>query len=372
MRDMKLTISEQALFDLIQVALWNHSPQMDYSSFQEDIWTKIYRLSIKQGVCGIVFDGVCQLEPTVQPPANLFLTWAANTKLAEVRYRKINEVVNKLNDTLNKKGIQMLLLKGRTIAEYYPNPSHREYGDIDIHLGGNFDKGAAVLLENGTFKDSSDKHQVCIYDGFPVENHRSFIDKATGVKFFATKRKRAFAEVEDELHRILSDGKKCHLTNIVIPPPTFIYIFLLMHAGVHLPNELVVRHLCDWACFLYRNKGEYDEERIKKVLKYLNFGKFSNLLTYIAIRYIGLPQEYAPSFYSENIDAQLESQCIRNLFYHFPGANEVTNNTMFCKWKRFYSKQWSYSLFYKEFPLERLIYTLTIWIQKKRKQFFNH
>ncbi len=367
---MILTECEQTLFDLIRVALWNQCPQMHYDKLSEAVWTEIYNLSIKQGVCSVVFDGVCRLDSSVQPPADLLLTWAANTKLSEKRYQKINETIEKLDKVFKQEGIRMLLLKGRSISEYYPIPSHREYGDVDIYLGNDFEKGNSLLQIKGRYENSSPKHTLYIYNGTPIENHRYFVDKVAGKSGAAAKRRRVFEHVERELHLTLSEDRPCYINDILVPSPTFAYIFMLMHAGVHLSDELVVRHLCDWACFLYKNKDKYDEDRIETVISNLKFRQFSNLLTFAAIHYIGMPQEYAPRHYSGDINARLEARFIRSLFHRFPGANAVARNTPLCKWKRFYSKQWAFSLFYQEHLLERFVRTLNKWINKKNN--INH
>lgn len=354
-----------ALFDLLKVSLWGASPQMDYSELSEVEWKEVYRLSGKQGVRGLVLDGISALHEAMQPGDKLVLTWAANAEFQKRRYEHNTQVMLELNADLAEKGIEMLLLKGKGLAAYYPNPEHREYGDIDVYLFDKWEAGNELLREKGEFVKEQEKHTVFKYNNVVVENHKTLIDLIKEGDLFNKKQRKAFDEVERTLTEIVRDEPAHLLDNQVrIPSPTFNFLFLLMHAGNHLGDELVVRHLCDWACFLVVNKGKYDELRIQEVLELLNFRELCFLLTDAAIHWLGMPTEFAPSFYKQGGRENDEKRLMDSLFYHFPKANEVKRNTLWCKWQRFYQKQWKYDLFYKWHLPERLIRTMWIWYRE--------
>lgn len=361
---------QNALFDLLRVSLWGVSPKIDYGSLSDEEWLEVYRLSGEQGVRSLTFGGVSQLPEKMQPNEKLSLTWAANTVLAKWKYLRNIEATSLLNDLSMAEGVELLLLKGCALAQCYPIPEYREYGDIDIYLFGKFSQGDAFLRKHGIPVKEVEKHTVFSFQGIPVENHKIFIDLIKDSDIFSKKRKKAFEYIEKVLHEVLNEEPKCYLNHygIRIPSATFNFLFMIMHTGTHMGKELVVRHVCDWACFLAANKGKYNETRIEQALDRMNFKQLCLIMTDVAIRYIGMPVEFAPSFYTESGKERINAKFVNSLFWHFPGSKEVEKNTLCCKWRRFYNNQWAYDLFEKEYLLERLCRTLFVWIKEKCKK----
>lgn len=364
------TFIENALFDLLRISLWSVPPSIDYSNLSNSVWFEIYRLSGNQGVRNLVFEGVSRLPLTMQPDEKLLLVWAANTILAKGKYLRHVEAVKQLNNLCSAAGIDMVLFKGCALANCYPIPEYREYGDIDIYLQGKHALGDSLLKQKGTWIKEVDKHSAFIFQGIPVENHITFIDPIGSSDIFSRERKQAFEMMEKALQEILNEEQLDYLSrcDVGTPSATFNFLFMIMHTGTHLGKELVVRHICDWACFLVANKGKYDERKIERLLDKMDFRKLCLIMTDIAIRYVGMPVEYAPSFYQKGKRTQINRRFVDSLFFHFPGADEVKKNTLWCKWKRFYNRQWAYDLFYKEYLPERLCRTTIVWMKEECKK----
>ncbi len=355
------------LLDLLKISLWQKQPEVDYTCVSGKTWREIYRLSNLQGVHGVVLDGVIQLPKVWQPDEELMLTWMVNTLLLEERTLYNNRKVYELNHIFNESQVNMLLLKGMGLAAFYPKPLHREYGDIDIFLYGNHAEGDLCMHELGIAVKDIPKHSVFWFRGVPVENHRTFINLAERSDIFYRKRGRRIERIEKSLHEILDEEPTCMAgeENIKVPSATFNFIFMTLHVGTHLPDELAVRHLCDWACFLVANKGKYNESRIKTVLENTNFGKLASAMTDTAIHYLGMPVDFAPRFLNEYADKYLNDRISQVLFYGTPTSTRVVKNTFRDKWNRFWSKQWKYDLVYQEYWLERLCRTIIPWIKKR-------
>ncbi|WP_321332904.1 nucleotidyltransferase family protein [uncultured Bacteroides sp.] len=369
---MKRTFHETVLFDLLKISLWNQGAIINYANLAEEDWKAIYQLAAEQGVQSLVFDSIIQLPEKWRPEDTLLLMWAANTKLQEQRFMRNVMATNQLNEIFKAQELEILLLKGVGLAIFYPNLLYREFGDIDIYTN-DHKKADNILLQYGEQTREHPKHNVFKFKGIPVENHRNFITLIKGTDLFSRKRRKAFETVEKELHDILKDeGSFLFRTydNLRVPSATFNFLFLLMHTGTHLGGELVMRHLCDWACFLSTNQGRYNEKRIETTLGLLNFRKICFLMTDTAIRYLGMPPEFAPSFYRKESRARLNERFMNSLFHRFPGSKEVRKNTLWCKWRRFYSKQWKYDLLYCEYLPERLVRTLILWYQGYKGRMF--
>lgn len=361
---------ENVLFDLLRISLWGDVSRIDYRSLTDEEWWEVYRLSGQQGVRCIVFGGVSLLPEKMQPNEKLLFSWAANTVLAKEKSLHYLKTTIQLNELFAAEGIEMLLLKGSLLASFYPIPEYREYGDIDIYLFGEYDRGDTFLKKHANLVKKIEKHTTFIFQGIPIENHKTFIDHIKSRDIFSRKRKEAFEYMEISLHKILKREQKHYLEyyDIRVPSPTFNFLFMVIHTGTHLGKELVVRHLCDWSCFLEENKGKYDEKIIEYVLNKMNFKQLCLIMTDVAIRDIGMPVEFAPSFYKKGDRKRINARFVNSLFEYFPGSNEVEKNTLSCKWKRFCHNQWAYDLFEKEYLPERLCRTILIWIKEEWKR----
>lgn len=363
----KHSISEITLLDLLKVSLWGTSPSVDYGALSDAEWLNVYHLAGKQGVRALTFGGISRLPLDIRLDAKLSLTWMVNSILTKQRYLHNLNITIQLNDLSKAGDMDMILLKGCALANCYPIPEYREYGDIDIYLSGKHTQGNHLLKLQGIEIKETEKHTTFMFRGIPVENHITFVDQIKDADIFCRKRKQAFEIVEKVLQEILNEEETNYLAryDIRIPSATFNFIFMVMHTGTHLGKELVLRHICDWACFLAANKGRYDEKRIKQVLDLMNFRKLCLMMTDAAIHHIGMPAEFAPSFYKSGARDRIYEKFINSLFFHFPGATEVEQNTLSCKWQRFYNNQWAYDLFYKEYLPERLCRTAVVWFKEK-------
>ena len=130
---MELNQSEKMLFALLRSAL-NTIPVN--SALFADVsllsWQNCYKLAVEQGVMALAWDGIQTLPTCLQPPKALKLNWAMAVENYEKRYRRYCHTIAELSAFYKIHGITTVQLKGVGLSTYYPIPSHREGGDIDI------------------------------------------------------------------------------------------------------------------------------------------------------------------------------------------------------------------------------------------------
>lgn len=80
----------------------------------------------------LAWDGIQTLPACLQPPKALKLNWAMAVENYEKRYRRYCHTIAELSAFYKIHGITTVQLKGVGLSTYYPIPSHREGGDIDI------------------------------------------------------------------------------------------------------------------------------------------------------------------------------------------------------------------------------------------------
>lgn len=244
-------------------------------------WERIYRMAADHGLSAVVWDGICRLPAAQQPPRETRIRWALSAEKLEERYRHQQQTASKLAARFSEEGLRMLLLKGLGLSRDYPLPEHRECGDIDIYLYGQSDKGDRILHEIGAhLYFDVPKHSEYVWDGVLIENHRTILN---------VRRNRTERELNALLVRLLEkDGTHGLVPGIQTPPATFNAIFLIRHAAVHFQKEgIVLRHLCDWACFLTRHWDEIDHALFRTAMEDYRMDRFADLMTAAAVEYLG-------------------------------------------------------------------------------------
>ena len=244
-------------------------------------WERIYRMAADHGLSAVVWDGICRLPAAQQPPRETRIRWALSAEKLEERYRHQQQTASKLAARFSEEGLRMLLLKGLGLSRDYPLPEHRECGDIDIYLYGESDKGDRILHEIGAHPYFDvPKHSEYVWDGVLIENHRTILN---------VRRNRTERELNAVLVRLLEkEGAHGLAPGIQAPRATFNAIFLIRHAAVHFQKEgIVLRHLCDWACFLTRHWDEIDHALFRTAMEDYRMDRFADLMTAAAVEYLG-------------------------------------------------------------------------------------
>lgn len=285
---MELNQSEKMLFALLRSAL-NAAPVnsalfADVSSLS---WQNCHRLAVEQGVMALAWDGIKTLPTDLQPPKALKLNWAMAVENYEKRYRQYCRTIAALSAFYRTHGIVAVQMKGVGLSTYYPVPSHREGGDIDIFTyssdlsrmsDAEANRLADTLMEEQGIEvdlEHSEKHSVFYYKGIPIENHKTFINSETyrvAVKMDKLLRK-LLQPVSVEL-----DGEH----DILIPSPAFNTVFLAFHAAQHYARGLALHHLCDWACLLNKYGLHIPEE-----VTDMRFKNMILAMTQLCNRYLG-------------------------------------------------------------------------------------
>lgn len=285
---MELNQSEKMLFALLRSALntlpVNSALFADVSSLS---WQNCHKLAVEQGVMALAWDGIKTLPADLQPPKALKLNWAIEVERYEKHYRQYCRTIAELSAFYKTHGIITVQMKGVGLSTYYPIPSHREGGDIDIftyssdpsRMGDTEANRLAdrLMQEQGINVDveHSEKHSVFYYKGIPIENHKTFINSET--YRIAVKMDKLLQELLQPVSVELDGEYK-----ICIPSPAFNTVFLAFHAAQHYARGLALHHLCDWACLLHKY-GLHIPEEVTDV-------RFKNMMlamTHLCNKYLG-------------------------------------------------------------------------------------
>ncbi len=274
--ELNLNSEEKILFSLLKSALHQRpDSDTDWKSISKENWEKCYFLAIKHGVVAIAWDGIQLLAPDCMPPRMLKLTWAMHVEKYEIRYERYCRIANELSAFYAEHDIAMVQMKGVGLSSYYPIPSHREGGDIDIYTySRNTDKMSnkeANLLADDLITSlgidvdkHSRKHSNFYYKGIPIENHKYFIN--VNIIKIGQVINDLLLETLNPQDTFLCNGKYKVLT----PSPDFNAIFLSFHAAQHYCSGFKIHHLFDWACMLKEHGLKLsDKIEDKKFLRFI-------------------------------------------------------------------------------------------------------
>lgn len=316
---IKQSNTEELMFRLLRMALHEQTfNDTEWQSYSDEDWKACYRLAAKHGVMAVAWDGIQLLPVELQPSRPIKLSWAVAVKDYEERYERYCRTAAELSEFYAGHGITMMQIKGVGLSSYYPTPSHREGGDIDIFTY-SADKSKMSDKEANTLADTlmknmgidveneHGKHSNFIYKNISIENHKSFLDIVTNP--VAVPMNDLLLKIMDPQETPLCDGKY----KILTPSASFNALFLSFHAGQHYCSGLRVHHLFDWACMLKKHGLQLSEEITDRRL--LNF---IYALTNICNNLLGTSakvpddQEFAEEVYTQIMHPRFSGKTPKN------------------------------------------------------------
>lgn len=281
-----------AFLILLRAGLWESDPTAEeFMRLSDEEWEHLFRLSARQTVTGIVFDGICRLPDEIQPSERIFARWLAAVDGIERSNERMNVALKGLAGMFVGGGLNPVLQKGQGIAVLYPAPSHRECGDIDLFFPQDqFLKAAKQIRASGAgaslMPDGSLSYD---WQGIDVEHHPEIVDLSSPCL------SRWLAELTEnpgEIPSALADG-------LSVPSPELNALMLNAHILKHAIGKGVgLRQMCDLA-MVYHSIGKEDNpmemrERIFTFYRRAGILKWSRLLHSFLVGVIGLPKEELP------------------------------------------------------------------------------
>lgn len=302
---------EKEFFALLRIGLGNRTAEgenlSDFIMMSASQWEQLGELAQEQGVLGVMLDGIDRLDATGYGATRELskeqkLEWIGNVlNGSEAHNQHQLAVIADLQKRWAESDLRMMVMKGQAMGMYYPNPKHRAPGDIDCYLFDGYVKGNEAA--NGWADKVDDgwyKHSVINYKGETIENHQYFVHTREGKK-------------SKQLNQVLVDTLKVDSfdnlpgTDALMPPPMFNALFLTYHALAHFLEEgLRLKQILDWAMFLKRDADKVNWEEFYKCCDKFHFRRFADVMTDIAIYYLGtdvtqIPQITTNSPYTEKV-----------------------------------------------------------------------
>ncbi|MBQ7172945.1 MAG: nucleotidyltransferase family protein [Clostridia bacterium] len=261
--------TESALLALLKTALFG-AP----SELPEDLdWAALLAEAKAQTVVPLVFSAL---------PKEQAAAWLSDASQAKAHFMRALYEQTKLVSLFEKEGIPFVILKGCAAAIYYPTPSARTMGDVDILVGkGSFDRAFALLKENGY------KYNTDYGDG------RDYSFLSGGVVFELHKR---YSDERNDIEEILQNGiekaETATLYGNAFPmlPKAVNGLVLLDHIRHHLYGGLGIRQIIDFMLFVHSipEEGEFAASYLP-LFESCGLGRLARVVTKMCKTDFGLP-----------------------------------------------------------------------------------
>lgn len=276
-------------------------------------WPKVIDYAERHGLSAIAWDGLQRIYES-NPRLELDLDrpslkqqkydWFGLVLSVEQAYEKHIRAIKGLADFYSLYGIKMMLLKGVGLSQYYPIPSHRPSGDVDIYLYGRYAEGDLLVSQELGIQvnDSSEHHTKFVFRGLSVENHYDFIN---------TKVRRSGSSFDLLLKSIVEESSYLWKGGIYLPGPELNALFLMKHMAGHFSSEgITLRHVLDWALFVKSNYEEVNWEEFLEICYKYNTYKFVSGINSICIDYLGFDSQCFPKM---KRDSELEVRILGDI-----------------------------------------------------------
>lgn len=293
---------ESVFLTVLQRAILGQSAQDITISFSEQEWKDFVALAYRQGTPALVFNALLLRKEAI--PELVRQEMRSTCAMLMLKQPRLQDLLVTTFSTLQQRSLRPVLLKGFGLAELYPRPELRSWGDLDVYVGPDqYHEAAAVLRDafpNSLHHDEEWeelKHYNFVLPDGLVEMHR------VTVKMEHPKDKRIYYTLEQQATSAenvqhISLREPANLT-IDIPEAKFNMLFTFLHAWNHFVDEgLGMKQLCD--VFLLA-KTTYEHFSDKQLIDYRNYliGNLKalhlmqawQLIGYVLIEYMHLPEQ---------------------------------------------------------------------------------
>lgn len=291
---------ESVFLTLLRNAILNESSDLSFS-FSEQEWRDFIALAYKQGTPALVFNQVLSRKETLSESLRSEMRSACARQM--MQQPRLQDLLKTTFTTLQQADLHPVLLKGFGLAELYPRPELRAWGDLDVYVGPDqYHHAAAVLraaFPNSLHHDKEWeelKHYNFVLPDGLVEMHRVTVkmEYPNDQRIYYTLEQDA-TQVANVQHLILREP----LITVDIPEAKFNMLFTFLHAWNHFVDEgLGMKQLCDvflLARSTYQQLADthldsYSDYLVRN-LKALHLTQAWQLIGYILVEYLHLPEQ---------------------------------------------------------------------------------
>ena len=292
-----MTSTEVQYFALLQAAIWDRP--VAYEGAID--WPKVMQLSEHHATVTLLCDVASKMNDGRQPGPEMLALMKQQMRANLFFQMRLKQAMLQAVSMLREHDIEPVLLKGFSLAQLYPNPALRQFGDIDLFVGlEKFHEACAVLRAMpgsynwGVILDSG-RHFNIEFGEYSLEIHR------VSSEILEAEENAVYMELERQGLVINAEEVELEGARLRVPSKDFMVFFTFYHAWHHfLTSGVGWRQLCDIAMTLHAYHDQINMEQFRRSLEALHLMKPWQSFGYLLVRQLGLPESEMP-FYSSKL-----------------------------------------------------------------------
>lgn len=307
-----MTKVEEQVLELTRCAInKDHIASENLRNLTDEEMNNIIKEAKAQAVVGLILPVIFIYNPT-------FREKYENHMLSTVSHNiQITNEHVRVGTALDKAEIEYVIIKGCASAEYYPNPTYRAMGDIDVLVRPKDFKAACEVLKKLGYisHGETNKHHHCFScNGKICELHH--------IISYVTEDGNDLSKLTDD---IIISRKKIHTVSgeIFVPSPYYHGLIMLLHVYKHLFVGIGLRHICDWAVFINSDDGQKVYHDLLDAAKSYSISVLFNTITNASKQYL----TYSASKTINKVDAELSKEFIKMVMSDGNFGRKYSNQT---------------------------------------------
>lgn len=288
-----MSTAESQYFELLRAALWG-TPVIINDAID---WKAVMQIASYQGNYMIIADLAVRLQDDNRPSDKMIEKMQNYLRGNLVRHLKLKQQLGRVVNLLHEHEIESVLLKGFGLARLYPNPSLRQFGDIDLFVGlDSFHEACALLRalpDAYTWCMESDvgRHYNVEFGDIVFEIHR------VSVEVLSSREHQVYATIEQDGLKEHSQRVDLDGLEIVVPSMEFTVFYTFFHAWHHfLTTGLGWRQVSDVAMALHAYHGKLDFDKLGQWVVAMRLMKPWQTFGWLMVNILGLPESEMPLY----------------------------------------------------------------------------
>lgn len=259
------------LLELIKAAFFDVSPVIP----DDTKWERVFDAAKSQCIVPLISSRI---------PIEHKNEWLDVSYQSKAHFLRMIYEQNSLVRLFKENNIPFVILKGTAAAIYYPNPSLRTFGDIDLYISEEYLNFAKNLLEKNDyyFVKTDDSEYVYEKNGISIELHI----KITGTYY---------NDVEKIIRNGLNSAVNYSINKNPFPglPSYENGISLLGHIMHHLKTYGIgLRQIIDWMMFVHNVLDDSTwSNHFRLLAQDAGLEKLAITVTYMCKKWLGLPDD---------------------------------------------------------------------------------
>lgn len=252
------------------------------SIYSDKHWEYALNIANEQAITGVLFTAMEVIEKDYLPSQPILMQWIANSQFIEQTSLKIEDASNSVINYFHENGYACQILKGCSVARYYPHHLRRCSGDIDVWLDGGRKKiydFARAFDKDGILYGVNYHHiHFHLIESVHIEVHiwPSYLSSP-----IRNSRLHRFCN----LHRPTMESDR--------PSLGFDRVFILLHCYRHMCGDGVgLRQIMDYFYVLHQGFTEEEKRDAVYWIKKLGMTRFAGGLMWVLQNYFGLEDKY--------------------------------------------------------------------------------